>query len=164
MVPGGSKVVNANFGGKGNIKITGNSVNVNCGLTPCNYSAGTVVSTPLAKIKNDAGVADKVGVANWGEFGVKANECPEGKKPSVCVGPGTTNCIVAGDTASSLDINGTDKSLKFFFPNNCPGTNNISVFHRPSASNKWKVILRGQNTGVTADLLLYFNDPNSSNR
>src|SRR5680860_241192 len=115
-VSSGIQNVCADWGGVGDgeVLITNDLVKVNCGLIPCNYTTNSVISLPLARVQNDGG-EENVRVSDWGEFGKTAVSCPGNAKPKICIGTGIDNCIDTGDTSSSLPINTSDKSLKFYF-------------------------------------------------
>lgn len=155
------RTVCADFGGIGEIIITGGLGSTRNLVRVDKPSSYPVYSTPVAKISALAGSSVSVSVLDWGGLGAVAKSCSS--KPSLCIGSdvyNTTNCIEVGDISKSLIVDSNAKTLKLYFPNKCPGSSGISVFHKPAGY--WNIVLSGG--GVSKNLILDFNDPSSSNR
>ncbi len=167
-VNSGTKTICADFGGVGEVKISGtlagNLVKVNCG-SGCNYGSqiSPVVSLPLAQIKMTAGTKDvSISGAGWDELLAAYNSSDacvsggESKKPQICLGDvsNSNNCVKVGEN-KTLPVTTSARSLKFYFPDRCPGSDGVSVFHR---TDNWNVKVDDK------EFNLLFNDPSSSNK
>lgn len=155
-----NKTVTANFGGVPVITINGgdgvlsNLVSVN---RPTSYPVFSN-SRMGAKITMSGGSAN-VKVTSWGGLDTAAASC--GSYPSLCIGNGG-KCIDSNNPNDFVSMtDGQNLPIKVYFPAKCPGTNNLSVFHRPA--NNWRIQITPDG-GTTKTLQLYFNDPSPSSR
>lgn len=158
ILPTAPKTVTANFGGGGKI-IIGGGLGTNGNLVrvdkPSSYPTN---STPLARISTDSLAGDSVSVSSWGGIIGAMDGSSSCSNPSLCIGG---SCIEAGST-ETLSVSNTPQTLKLSFPSKCPNSKGISVFHKPAGY--WNITLTPTSGGADKTLILYFNDPNSSNQ